>query len=373
MNYRSHWSFPNSIRFGVKRINEIKKSCVFAKIKKPLFVTDRNLLNSKIATNTISLIKEFNEGDFIFSQVDSNPNFKNLSEGIEKFKSDNFDGVIAFGGGSAIDLGKLIAFMAKQKLSVWDFEDLGSNWTKANEEKIFPIVAIPTTAGTGSEVGRASILTNTDENIKKIIFHPKMLPKEVICDPELTFDLPKKLTAGTGMDAFAHCLEAFSSTYYHPMAHAIAIEGIKITKENLPKAFNSPYDCHARSNMMSAALMGATSFQKGLGAIHALSHPIGAIFNTHHGTTNAVVMPEVLKFNRETIEEKINSICPYLNIKNNFNGFLDYVYSLRNQLNIPESLSDLGVDKNKIEIIAKMALEDPTAQGNPKELNLKNT
>ena len=372
MNYRSHWSFPNSIRFGAKRINEIHKSCVSANIKNPLFVTDKNLLGSNIAKKTIRLINDFTNKNFIFSEVDSNPHIKNLRNGIEKFKSDDFDGVIAFGGGSALDLGKLIAFMAEQNLPVWDFEDSGTNWKKANSKKIFPIVAIPTTAGTGSEVGRASVLTNTDENIKKIIFHPKMLPKEVICDPDLTLDLPKNLTAGTGLDAFAHCLEAFSSTYYHPMASAIAIEGMKITKDNLTKVYNDKKNVAARANMMCAALMGATSFQKGLGAIHALSHPIGALYNIHHGTINAVVMPEVLKFNREVIEDKINSICPYLKIKD-FNGFLDYVYNLLNELQIPKSLKDLGVEHNKIETIAKMAIQDPTSQGNPKKLTLKNT
>ena len=373
MKLRSHWSFPNSIRFGENRILEIEKSCDSANIKNPLFVTDKNLVNSNIFLKTINLVNQFCSKDCVFSDVESNPNQFNLYNGIEKFKSGRFDGVIAFGGGSALDIGKLIAFMAEQPLSVWEFEDIGSNWTKAKSEKIFPIIAIPTTAGTGSEVGRASVLSNTEFNVKKIIFHPLMLPKEVICDPSLTFDLPKKLTAGTGMDAFAHCLEAFSSNYYHPMATGIAIEGMKVVKNNIFLAYNEPKNIFARSNMMSAALMGATSFQKGLGAIHALSHSIGALFNTHHGTTNAVIMPEVLKFNREAIEEKITSICSYLEIKNNFNGFLDLIYLLNDELNIPNSLKELEIDENKIDLIAKMALEDPTAKGNPLELNLQNT
>ena len=373
MKFRSHWSFPNSIKFGENRILEIEKSCNSAKIKNPLFVTDNNLVNSNIASKVINLIKNFSSNNFIYSDVDSNPNQINLFNGIKKFKSGHFDGVIAFGGGSALDLGKLIAFMAEQSLPLWAFEDIGSNWTKARSDKIFPVIAIPTTAGTGSEVGRASILTNTELNVKKIIFHPQMLPKEVICDPTLTYGLPKILTAGTGMDAFAHCLEAFSSNYYHPMATGIAIEGMKIIKNNLKLAYNEPINIVARSNMMSAALMGATSFQKGLGAIHALSHPIGALFDTHHGMTNAVIMAEVLKFNRVAIEDKINSICSYLGIHNNFNGFLDYIYLLKDELNIPDNLKELGVDENKIELLAKMALEDPTAKGNPLELNYKNT
>ena len=307
MSFNTNWNFPTSIKFGPDKINEIGEACRSIKSKNPLIVTDKNLRNLKITNNLILLLQKLNIQYSIFSEVDPNPNDENLNEGIEIFKKGQHDGIIAFGGGSALDLGKLIAFMANQSLSVWEFEDIGELWKKADENAIYPIIAIPTTAGTGSEVGRASVLTDRKKNIKKVIFHPRILPQQVICDPLLTLEMPKKITAGTGMDALAHCLEAYCSPTYHPMASGIAIEGIKLVKDNLIKAYIEGENVDARANMMSAALMGATSFQKGLGGIHALSHPIGAIFNTHHGTTNAVVMKNVLMFNkRQDITDYLN-------------------------------------------------------------------
>ncbi len=373
MSFNTNWNFPTSIKFGPDKINEIGEACRSIKSKNPLIVTDKNLRNLKITNNLILLLQKLNIQYSIFSEVDPNPNDENLNEGIEIFKKGQHDGIIAFGGGSALDLGKLIAFMANQSLSVWEFEDIGELWKKADENAIYPIIAIPTTAGTGSEVGRASVLTDRKKNIKKVIFHPRILPQQVICDPLLTIEMPKKITAGTGMDALAHCLEAYCSPTYHPMASGIAIEGIKLVKDNLIKAYIEGENVDARANMMSAALMGATSFQKGLGGIHALSHPIGAIFNTHHGTTNAVVMKNVLMFNKKEIISKINLLTKYLEIPNGFDGFIEFIETLCQKLNIPKNLNEIGVDKNQIELIASMAINDPTASGNPIKLNYKNT
>jgi alcohol dehydrogenase class IV len=312
-------------------------------------------------------------GGGLFCDVDPNPNEKNLASGIAAYKAGEHDGVIAFGGGSGLDLGKLIALMADQTVPVWDLEDIGDWWTRADASKIAPIVAVPTTAGTGSEVGRAGVLTNSESEVKKIIFHPKILPAQVICDPELTVGMPPAITAGTGMDAFAHCLEAYSSPFYHPMSHGIALEGMRLVKENLLRAYEHGDDLEARANMMSAAAMGAVAFQKGLGAIHAISHPIGAIYHTHHGTTNAVVMQPVLAFNRAAIEERIERASAYLGLSGGFDGFYAFVGEMNAALGIPKNLTGLGVTDPDIGRLAAMALEDPSAGGNPVTLTLENT
>ena len=373
MQFYANWNFPTHVKIGLGALAEIGNCCKDLKINQPLIVTDKTLFSSEIVQKLKNKLIKNNLPFSIYSNVDSNPNDINLTDGIDFLKSGNFDGIIAFGGGSAIDLGKLIAFMACQKLPVWDFEDLGDNWKKANKNGILPIIAIPTTAGTGSEVGRASVLTDKKNKIKKVIFHPEILPKSVICDPDLTINLPKFLTAGTGMDAFAHCLEAFCSPGYHPMSDGIALMGMKLVKENLINAYNDGENLIARTNMLSAALMGATAFQKGLGAIHSLSHPIGAIYNTHHGTTNAVVMENVINFNKEMIVEKVDQICNFLCISGGFNGFTNFVNELCNNLGIPKRLSDLGVKENQLGLISEMAVVDPTASGNPIKLTTRNT
>ena len=373
MSLIANWNFPTNIKIGPRSLKEIGQSCIDLKISKPLIVTDKNLQNNEIIQNLKNELTNSNFSLNVFSEVDTNPNDGNLKEGLKKVRSGNFDGIIAFGGGSALDLGKLLAFMAVQELPVWEFEDLSDNWKKANNKGILPIIAIPTTAGTGSEVGRAGVLTDNLKKVKKVIFHPEMLPKRVICDPNLTLKLPKILTAGTGMDAFAHCLEAYCSPGYHPMADGIALSGMKLVKENLIKAYENGENIEARTNMLSAALMGATAFQKGLGAIHALSHPIGAIYNTHHGTTNAVVMKKVIDFNKEHIKDRIEKLSMFLEIKNGFKGFTDYIQYLCKNLDIPGNLSEIGVKEDKLELIANMAIVDPTASGNPKELNFNNT
>ena len=372
MTLIGNWSYPTQIKFGAGRIREIADACNQANIKRPLLITDKGLSNLPITSRTLQLMKEAGLGDALFSNVDPNPNEKNLKSGITAFKEGNHDGVIAFGGGSGLDLGKLVAFMVGQDRSVWDFEDVSDWWTRAKPNAIFPIVAIPTTAGTGSEVGRASVLTNSDTLEKKIIFHPQILPKVVICDPELTVEMPKSITAGTGLDAFAHCVEAFSSPHYHPMSQGIAVEGMRLVIENLGKVYSDGSDIEARANMMSAALMGATAFQKGLGAIHALSHPIGAVHHTHHGTTNAVCMPAVLRLNELKIRDRFDSVTGYLGIQNGFSGFKVFVDEFNASLNIPLRLRDLGVENPDLGKLVKGALSDPSCGGNPVKLTSDN-
>ncbi|MER9152770.1 iron-containing alcohol dehydrogenase [Mesorhizobium opportunistum] len=370
MTITANWSYPTAVKMGAGRIKELADACKSLGMKKPLLITDRGLAAMPITQGALDVLEGAGLGRAIFADVDPNPNGINLEAGIKAFRDGGHDGVVAFGGGSGLDLGKCVAFMVGQSRPVWDFEDIGDWWTRASVEGIAPIVAVPTTAGTGSEVGRASVITNSKTHVKKIIFHPKFLPGVVICDPELTVSMPKIITTGTGMDAFAHCLEAYSSPFYHPMSQGIALEGMRLVKEYLPRAYKDGTDIEARTNMMSAAAMGAVAFQKGLGAIHALSHPIGAVYNTHHGMTNAVVMPMVLKFNRSAIEEKIDRAAAYLGISGGFDGFYDYVLSLRAQLGVPENLTAFGVGSDRIDELAAMAIHDPSAAGNPADLTL---
>ena len=373
MTLTANWSYPTAIRFGAGRISEIAEACAAAGIKKPLLVTDRGLANMDITTRTLDLLEAAGLGRAMFSDVDPNPNEKNAAAGVKAFQNGGHDGVIAFGGGSGLDLGKLVAFLAGQTRPLWDFEDIGDWWTRADADAIAPIVAVPTTAGTGSEVGRASVITNSVTAEKKIIFHPKFLPRVVICDPELTVGMPDFITAGTGLDAFAHCVEAFCSPHYHPMSQGIALEGMRLVKEFLPRAYADGSDIAARSHMMSAAIMGATGFQKGLGAIHALSHPIGAIYHTHHGTTNAVCMPAVLQFNKPKITSVIEQASNYLGIAGGFDGFCAYVDELNASLGIPKTLAGLGVTDPDIDRIVAGALNDPSTGGNPVEMTRENT
>jgi alcohol dehydrogenase class IV len=307
----------------------------------------------------------------LFSDVKPNPIEANLEAGVNAFREGGHDGVVAFGGGSGLDMGKLVAFMCRQTRPVWDFEDIGDWWTRADADEIAPIVAVPTTAGTGSEVGRAGVVTDERTHTKKVIFHPKMMPKVVICDPELTVGLPPAITAGTGMDALAHCLEAYCSPFYHPIAAGIAVEGIRLVMENLPKAIANGGDLQARAEMMSAAAMGAAAFQKGLGAIHSLSHPVGALYDTHHGMTNGVFMPYVLVFNRSAIEAKIARLAGYLAIEGGFDGFLQAILDLRKSAGVPHTLEGLKVDVSRRNEIEEMAIVDPTAGGNPIPLTLQ--
>ena len=373
MSISANWSYPTAYKLGRGRISELADACKSLGMKKPLLVTDRGLASMAITLNALDILEEAGLGRAIFAEVDPNPNEINLEAGVKAYRDGGHDGVVAFGGGSGLDLGKAVAFMAGQTRPVWDFEDVGDWWTRANSDAIAPIVAVPTTAGTGSEVGRASVITNSVTHVKKIIFHPKFLPGVVIADPELTVGMPKIITAGTGMDAFAHCLEAYCSPFYHPMSQGIALEGLRLVKEYLPRAYKDGTDLEARTNMMAAASMGAVAFQKGLGAIHSLSHPLGAVYNTHHGMTNAVVMPAVLRFNRAAIEKKIERAAAYLGIEGGFDGFYQFVLDLRKELNVPDNLTVMGIGKDRIDELTAAAIEDPSCGGNPVPMTAENT
>ena len=367
-----NWNYPTIIWLGKDRVNDIELACAQLKIKNPLFVTDKDLSNLEIVKNLINKINNKFNNLSIFTNFSGNPIGENVDEGVSVFKQNKCDGVIAFGGGSGLDVGKAIAFMSGQTRPIWDFEDIGDYWTRANTESIAPIIAVPTTAGTGSETGRASAIINKETGIKKIIFHPKILPSIVILDPKLTLDLSPRLTAATGMDALAHNLEAFCAPSYHPMASGIAIEGMRLIKKSLLNVYKNGKDINARQDLLVAASMGSTAFQKGLGAIHSLSHPINAQFNVHHGLSNAIFMPYVLTFNKKEIETKIISICDYLNLEKNFKSFLNWILDLRENLNIPHKLSDVMDCSNlNLDELAKMAFDDPSTGGNPKKLKVE--
>ncbi|SPF78732.1 NAD-dependent methanol dehydrogenase [Aliiroseovarius pelagivivens] len=372
MSLVGNWSYPTAMKFGAGRIKELPEACAQAGMKRPLLVTDKGLADLPITQATLDIMEAAGLGRGMFSDVDPNPSEINLHAGVEAYKAGGHDGVIAFGGGSGLDLGKMVAFYAGQTRPIWDFEDIGDWWTRADADAIAPIIAVPTTAGTGSEVGRASIITNSETHEKKIIFHPKVLPAVVIADPELTVGMPKFITAGTGLDAFAHCVEAFSSPHYHPMSQGIALEGMRLVVDYLPRAYADGTDLEARANMMSAAAMGATAFQKGLGAIHALSHPVGAIFNTHHGTTNAVCMPAVLEFNADVIADRFDRAVGYLGIEGGFKGFQSFVQDFNDSFEIPRKLSEMGVSADQMDALVEGAIKDPSCGGNPVELTREN-
>ena len=366
---KSNWNYPTNIWVGEHRVDDLYEACRQLVIKNPLFVTDKDLVSLEMVKKIIKALNSNLKDVKIFSNFSGNPTGNNVNEGVKIFNENKCDGVIALGGGSGLDVGKAIAFMSGQERSIWDFEDIGDYWKRANEEKIAPIIAVPTTAGTGSETGRASAIINKDIGVKKIIFHPKILPSIVILDPYLTVDLSPRLTAATGMDALAHNLEAFCASGFHPMADGIALEGIKLVKNSLLTAVKNGKNINARLEMLTAASMGSTAFQKGLGAIHSLSHPVNAQFNLHHGLSNAIFMPYVLTYNKKEISDKIISICDYLNLEKNFNSFLNWIIELRKNLNIPHKLSDvIEIKKINLDKLSQMAFEDPSTSGNPKKL-----
>ncbi len=368
----ANWSYPTAIKFGAGRISELAEHCRAAGVTRPLLVTDRGLAGLPITARALDILKAGGLGRAIFADVDPNPTEANMEAGLGAYRAGGHDGVIGFGGGSALDLAKMIALMVDQPVPVWDLEDIGDWWTRANPATIAPIIAVPTTAGTGSEVGRAGVLTDSRTHRKVIVFHPRLMPAITICDPELTIGMPPFITAGTGMDALAHCLEAYCSPHYHPMSQGIALEGMRLVFQNLPKVWADPGDLVARGHMMSAAAMGAVAFQKGLGAIHAISHPVGAIYGTHHGTTNAAVMPMVLDFNRPAVEGRLARAAGYLGLAGGFDSFRAAVMELRALLQIPPGLAAMGVEASAVDRLAEAALTDPSCGGNPIELTREN-
>ena len=360
-----NFNYPTAIKFGAGRIKELADHCKALGIRRPLLVTDPGLAATAMLATIVKDLKAADLPVQVFSEVRPNPVEANVIAGVKAFKAGMHDGVIAFGGGSGLDIGKMIALMHGQSISGFDLEDVDDWWTRADASKISPIIAVPTTAGTGSEVGRAGVVTHPVTHEKKIIFHPAIMPKVVILDPELTVGLPAKLTAATGMDALAHCIEAYCAPFYHPMAKGIAVEGMLLVKENLAKAVKKPTDLDARGNMLMASTMGATAFQRGLGAVHALSHPFGGLYDAHHGMLNGIILPYVLKANRKKIERGIERAAAYLGIKGGFDGFIKWLLALRKEVGIPHKLSDIGIDVKRLDEIAKMAIRDPSAGGNP--------
>jgi alcohol dehydrogenase class IV len=366
MSVRANWHYPTSVRFGAGRIAELPDALNAAGVAKPLLVTDHGIEKTLMLAKVLANLQAAGRPAAVFSQVQANPLDRNVEAGVAAYRAGGHDGVVAFGGGSALDVGKVVAFMVGQTRPMWDFEDIGDGWTRADAMGIAPVIAVPTTAGTGSEVGRAGVITHQASHTKKVIFHPKMMPVIAICDPELTVGLPPHLTAGTGMDALAHCLEAYCAPGYHPMADGIAVEGMRLVKENLGRVVADGADIEARGHMMSAAAMGATAFQKGLGGVHALSHPVGALYNTHHGMTNAVFMPYVLAFNASAIAERMARLAMWLGLKKHSTaGVIDWVLRLREEIGAPHTLAGLEVDGERIDEIAAAAEVDPTAGGNP--------
>ena len=360
-----NWNYPTNVWFGPDRSKQVQQACDVLGVKNPLIVTDPGLLQTPIIEEINSNLSSKTN---IYSDVQGNPTGTNVTNGVKVFLEGNHDGVIAIGGGSGMDAGKGIAFLAHQSRPLWDFEDIGDWWTRADSDVIKPIIAIPTTAGTGSEVGRAGVFLNEDNHKKKIIFHPKMLPQIAILDPSLTLNLPKDITAGTGMDALAHCLEAYSSPFYHPMAEGTALEGLRLVKENIQEVYHNGKNIEARAHMLVASMMGAAAFQKGLGAIHSITHPVNSLYHTHHGTTNGTVMPFVLNYNRSTIEDKFVRLASFLDIKGGFDGIVQWVIDLKKEMQIPETLKDMGVEPGDEVKLAPLAQEDPSTGGNPLEM-----
>ena len=361
----ANYNYPTSVRFGPGRAGELAAMCAELGIEKPLLVTDPGLAAMPMIADIVGQLAAEGLGVKVFADIRPNPVGENIEKGAEVFRSGKMDGVIAIGGGSALDAGKVIAMMAGQERPLWDFEDVGDNWTRAKAEAIAPIIAVPTTAGTGSEVGRAGVITNAETHEKKIIFHPKLMPSIAVLDPELTVGLPAGLTAATGMDALSHNLEAYCAPGFHPMADGIAVEGIRLVKENLETAVKEPENIEARGKMLMASAMGATAFQKGLGGMHALAHPLGGVYDAHHGMLNAILMPYVLKANRPAIEERFERLAAWLGLEDGFEGVLEWVLELRKAIGIPNSLAEIGIGDERLEDIAAMAVKDPSAGGNP--------
>ena len=373
MQLRGNWNYPTAIRFGAGRINELPGACRELGIRRPLLVTDPGLAALPMIDAAVADCQADGLACRIFADVRANPVESNVSAGVAAYRAGGHDGVIAFGGGSALDVGKAVALMVGQTRPLWDFEDREDWYTRVDVDGMAPVVAVPTTSGTGSEVGRASVITDQRDHTKKIIFHPRMLPALVIADPELTVGLPPDITAAVGMDALSHNLEAYCSPFYHPMAQGIALEGMRLIKEWLPVAFRRGGDVTARAHMMIASSMGAAAFQKGLGGMHAMSHPCGAVLNTHHGLTNAVVMPYVLVFNRPSVAAPLTDLARYLDLpRPGFRAVLEWVLELRAVLGIPNDLAALGVADEHVEQLAGMAAEDPSVGGNPVALTAAN-
>lgn len=371
MQLQGNWNYPTSIRFGAGRAKELPSLCQQLGMFRPLLVTDPGLARLPLVAGLLDCLSAAGLPAQVFSDMRPNPVGRDVYAGMHAYQQGKHDGVIAVGGGSALDVGKAIALMVGQERPLWDFEDVGDNWLRVNVAGVAPTIAIPTTAGTGSEVGRASLIIDEEDHRKVIIFHPSMLPRLVLADPELTTGLPPPLTAATGIDALVHNLEAYCSPYYHPLAQGVALEGMKLVHDWLPAAYADGHNIEARSHMLAASIMGATAFQKGLGGVHALAHPIGAVFDTHHGLANAILLPYVLVRNRPAIADRLTAAARYIGLTDSsFDGFLAWILQLRSALGIPHSLGQIGIPLDKAGEIGRMAKADPSDGGNPLSLSV---
>ena len=362
---QADWNYPTQIHVGPGRRVELADYCQSLKIQRPLIVTDRMLLGLPLVQEVLAALSAAGLAPGVFSEVNGNPTGSEVGAGCQAYRAGGHDGVLAIGGGSAMDVGKTIAVMAHQRCALFDLEDIGDQWQRADASVIQPIIAVPTTAGTGSEVGRAALIVETETTRKVIIFHPQMLPKIVLLDADFTVGLPPHLTAATGMDALSHLLEAFCSPVFHPMAEGIARQGMVIVRDYLIRAVANGADLDARTQMQIASMMGATAFQKGLGAMHALAHPLGAYHNAHHGLLNAILMPFVLQANLSVIEAPLASLARHLEVGSTYEDFLAWVLALRDEVGIPHRLTEAISETVDVPAIARAAILDPSAATNP--------
>ncbi len=368
----TNWNYPTAVWFGHGRVADIVAACEQMGMQHPLIVTDEALVQLPIMQDLLMPLKERGISYSLYSDVQPNPTGENVKAGVMVYREHGCDGVVAFGGGSALDAGKTIAFMSGQSLSLWEFEDVGDNWSRANPAGIAQTIAIPTTSGTGSEVGRATVITHSQSHAKKIIFHPEMMPGLVILDPNLTYNLPKHITAWTGIDALVHAIEAYLAPGFHPMADGIAMECIRMIKENLSTAYHAPHDAHARAQMIVAAMMGATAFQKGLGSVHSLAHTLGGLYNMPHGLANSIILPYALRQNSPAIGERMETLCKFLDIPNPSTGsFINYVLNLRKELDIPSTLVEAKISEERVVEIAEIAYADPSTGSNAMPVTVK--
>ncbi|MCV4286970.1 iron-containing alcohol dehydrogenase [Pseudomonas capsici] len=364
--HTNDWNYPTSIRVGAGRVSELADACRVTGIKRPLLITDTFLGSTDMIHNAVADCREALGHCGLFDQVKGNPTGDNVANGLLAYKSGGHDGVIAFGGGSALDAAKAVALMSGQTRPLWDFEDIGQNHLRADPLGIAPVIALPTTAGTGSEVGRASVITDEEARVKRTILHIRMLPRIAILDANLTLDLPAQLTAATGADALTHCMEAYCSPVYHPMAEAVAVKGMQLIKACLPRVVADGHDLEARQQMLVASSLGAAAFQRGLGGVHAIAQSLGALYDLHHGLLNAILLPYVLQANESALTTQMDDLAVYLRLpRPGFEGVMQWLLQLREEIGIPHTLGAIGLDERDAELVGRMAFADGCSHTNP--------
>lgn len=364
--HTSNWHYPTSIRVGAGRVRELPDACRASGIRRPLLITDRDLGGLPMIQQALDDCRRELGQCGLFDQVKGNPTGGNVAAGLQAYREGGHDGVIAFGGGSALDAAKAVALMTGQSRPLWDFEDIGDNHLRADPDGIAPLVAVPTTAGTGSEVGRAAVITDEQARVKRTLLHIRMMPRVAILDARLTLGLPAQLTAATGMDALTHCMEAWCSPAWHPMAEAVSVKGLQMIQEHLPRVVRDGQDLEAREQMLVASSLGAAAFQRGLGGVHAIAQSLGALYDHHHGLLNAILLPYVLLANQPAVQRQMDDLAHYLRLpKSGFSGVMDWLLALREDSGIPHSLAALGIDEHDAELVGRMAYADGCSHTNP--------